>query len=124
VSIAPAAKTVSAPPFTLCSFTLTNTGKAETTPTSLHPQDATAYLNSDIYRLSVSVDGKGWSAQLSDALAAVQFGGSILVPVYASQRSGSSTSAKVTLKAVSESDPTIMATATCVVSAANSKLER
>lgn len=124
VSIAPAAKTVSAPPFTLCSFTLTNTGKAETTPTSLHPQDATAYLDSDIYRLSVSVDGKGWSAQLSDGLAAVQFGGSILVPVYASQRSGSSTSAKVTLKAVSESDPTIMATATCVVSAANSKLER
>jgi len=121
VSIAPVAKTASAPPFIICSFTLTNTGKTETTVTSLHPQDATSYLNCDIYRLSVSVDGRGWSAHLSNALAAVQFGGSILVPVYTSRLAGSSASAKVTLKAVSESDPTQTATATCTVSAANSK---
>jgi hypothetical protein len=121
VSIAPVAKTVSAPPFTICSFTLTNTGKTETIETSLQPQDATPYLNSDIYRLSVSIDGRGWSAHLSDALAAVQFGGSILVPVYTSRLPGSSASAKVTLKAVSESDPTQTATATCLVSAASSR---
>jgi M6 family metalloprotease-like protein len=121
VSISPEAKTVSAPPFIGCAFVLTNTGKAETTEAALHPQDATPYLNSDIYRLSVSVDGRGWSAQLSDALASAGFGGSIIVPVHTSRLPGGSASAKVTLKAVSESDPTKTATATDVVSAASSK---
>ena len=45
-------------------------------PPPVHPQDATAYLNNDIYRLSVSVEGAGWTAQLRNALAAVEFGGS------------------------------------------------
>ena len=51
-----------------CVFKVTNTGTAAPTDASLHPQDANAYLNNDIYRLSVSVEGQGWSAQLPNAL--------------------------------------------------------
>jgi M6 family metalloprotease-like protein len=98
-------------------FKVTNTGTAAPTDASLHPQDVTAYLDNDIYRLSVSVEGKGWSAQLQNALAAVKFGGSQPAPVYVSREPGSASSAKVTLTAQSESDPTRKATATFTASA-------
>ena len=42
--------------FATCTFPLTNTGAAATTP-NVHPQDASAFLNSDIYRLSASTIG-------------------------------------------------------------------
>jgi M6 family metalloprotease-like protein len=103
-----------------CTFTLRNTGAPAATDPSLHPQDVTAYLNSDIYRLSVSVDGQGWSAQLQNALAAVKFGDSKTVPVYVTRVPGNAASAKVTLKVVSESDPTkTTAATTCIVSVPN-----
>ena len=86
-------------------FTLTNTGSlAEATP-QLHPQDATPYLRADIFRLSVSMEGEGWSAQLLNALAAVESGGSQPVTVYVSRESGSDASGTVSLRATSESDP-------------------
>jgi hypothetical protein len=99
----------------LLNFTLKNTGAAGATDASLHPQDATAFLGSDIYRLSVSIDRPGWSAQLQNALAAVKFGESIAVPVHVRRAPGSEASATVTLKATSESDPTKTATAKAVV---------
>ncbi len=92
------------------SFTLHNTGTAESTDPTLHPSDANAHLESDIYRLAVSIDGEGWSAQLLNALAAVEFGGSQTVTVYVSQERGSSATATVTLRATSESDPSVTAT--------------
>jgi hypothetical protein len=79
-------------------------------------------LNNDIYRLSVSVDGQGWTAQLQNALSAVKFGDSKTVPVYVARVPGSAASAKVTLKAQSESDPAKTARATCVVSVPKAKL--
>jgi M6 family metalloprotease-like protein len=94
VSLAAAA----APRSAQCAFKLVNTGEG----TASEP----AYLANDIYRLSVAAEGG--SAQLANALAAVNFGGSVTVPVYA-------TGGKVTLKAVSESDPSKTATATCTV---------
>ena len=97
---------------TTCNFTLKNTGAPAAADPSLRPQDAAPYLNSDIYRLSVSVEGKGWSAQLTNALAAVKIGDSETVPVHLTRAPGSAASAKVTLKAVSESDPTKTAKAT------------
>lgn len=97
-------------------FTLKNTGTAVATDPAIHPADANAFLKSDVYRLSVSVDGKGWTAQLLNGLAAVGFSGSQQVTVYVSQQTGSAASAKVTLKAVSESDPTKSATATATIS--------
>jgi M6 family metalloprotease-like protein len=80
-----------------CGFKLTNTGEGAAEP---------AYLANDIYRLSVTAEGG--AAQLTNALVAAPFGGSAIVPVYA-------TAGKVTLKAVSESDPSKTATATCSV---------
>jgi M6 family metalloprotease-like protein len=91
-------------------FTVTNTGKAAATDAALHPQDASSCLNCDIYRLSVSLEGQGWSAQLPNAFAAVPFGGSITVPVHVNRLQGGAASAKVILKAQSESDPTKIAT--------------
>ncbi|MCH7476336.1 MAG: hypothetical protein IIA27_16955 [Gemmatimonadetes bacterium] len=95
---------------TAISFTLHNTGTAESTDPALHPSDANTHLESDIYRLAVSIDGEGWSAQLLNALAAVEFGGSHTVTVYVSQERGSSATATVTLRATSESDPSVTAT--------------
>jgi CheY-like chemotaxis protein len=48
-------------------FALTNTGGAAAA-------DAGAHFGSDVYRLSVSVDGRGWTAGLQNALAAVKAG--------------------------------------------------
>jgi hypothetical protein len=78
-------------------FTLKNTGT---------PADAAVYLNSDVYRLSVSIEGTGWTAKLLNGLAAVEAGNSKTVTVYISAEEGSSDTATVTLKALSESDPT------------------
>jgi hypothetical protein len=90
-----------------CTFKLTNTGAG------VEPPDAVASLNHDIYRLSVSVDGQGPSAQLQNALAAVKFGESKTVPV--SIQRGRRASGTVTLKAVSVSDPAKIAQAACVI---------
>jgi M6 family metalloprotease-like protein len=97
-------------------FTLDNTGKAAETDLAPHPSDASAYLNSDVYRLSVSVEGKGWTVQLLNSLAAVEFGKSQQVTVYVSQKDGGARSATVTLRATSESDPSKTVTAKVKVS--------
>jgi M6 family metalloprotease-like protein len=86
-------------------FTLKNTGTSADTDPALHPSDATAYLNSDVYRLSVSVEGEGWAAKLLNGLAAVKAGNSQSITVYISAEEGSANTATVTLHAVSESDP-------------------
>ncbi len=98
------------------SFTLKNTGRSAATDPAIHPADVLPYLNSDIYRLTVSVEGKGWTARLLNGLAALEFGGSRSIAVSVSSEAGSSPSAKVTLTAVSESDPFKTATATVMVS--------
>ena len=50
------------------------TGAAAATPAA--PQDASAYLNTDIYRLSASATGTGWNAYLKNAFA-TKFGDSV-----------------------------------------------
>ena len=72
---------------------------------------------SDIYRLSVSVDRPEWTAALQNALVAVKFGESIAVPVHVTRRATAKAPAKVTVTAVSESDPTKTATVSTVVRA-------
>jgi hypothetical protein len=96
-------------------FTLKNTGAPAQMDAALHPQDVSAYVNGDLFRLSVSVEGAGWTAQLQNALAAAKFGESKTVPVHVTRAPGSAPSARVTLKAVSESDPAKTATATLTV---------
>jgi hypothetical protein len=106
------AKAAAAAPDTPVAFMLKNTGRAAGIDPSVHPSGAGSYLNSDIYRLSVSVEGQGWSVRILNGLAAVAAGSSRQITVYATPDAGSSASAKVTLKAVSESDPTKIAAAT------------
>jgi M6 family metalloprotease-like protein len=93
-------------------FTLSNPGVAAQTGPDLHPRDASPWLGSDVYRLSVSVEGAGWSARLLNALAAVGFGGSAPVTAYVTAGEGATDTATVTLTATSESDPSVSATTT------------
>ena len=85
-------------------FTLKNNGSPTDADPSLHPSDVTAYLNSDVYRLSVSIEGEGWTAKLLNSLAAVEAGDSQSVTVYVLAEESSADQANVTLHAVSESD--------------------
>jgi M6 family metalloprotease-like protein len=91
-------------------FELTNTGQAGASDPALHPQDARAHLNADIYRLRVSVAGEGWSAQLQNALVVAEPGQKLPVTAYLTAGDGAAGSAVVTLQATSESDPTKSAT--------------
>ena len=79
-------------------------------PAGTHPQDASAYLNNDIYRLSASASGTGWSAYLKNAFATAKFGDTVSVPVYIEKGTGAGS---ITLNAVSESDPSKTATQIC-----------
>lgn len=61
----------------------------------------------DVYRLAVSVEGSGWSARLLNELAAVEAGGSMPVRVYVTRGEDAADAATVTLRATSESDPSL-----------------
>jgi hypothetical protein len=98
-----------------CHFPLTNTGVDADTDPALHPADERAFLHRDIYRLSVSAQGAGWSAQLSNNLVTASFGQKVKVQVRVSP--GSARVGHVRLTATSVSDPTKTATATCTVKA-------
>src|SRR5262249_20943470 len=93
-----------------------NTGVDAATSPSLHPQDETAYLHNDIYRLAASATGAGWTAQLSNELATARFGETVSVPVYVTRTAGSAASSSVSLTATSVSDGSKTSTASCAVS--------
>ena len=99
--------------YATCNFNLTNTGAQATLPANPHPADMSAFLGSDIYRLSVSSTGAGWSAQIVNALATAKFGESTNVPVYVTRTAGSAATGQVMLTATSESDSTKTATGVC-----------
>jgi hypothetical protein len=98
---------------------LKNTGTAVPSDPALHFQDSTAVLNSDIYRLSATVEGQGWTAQLANVLAAVKFGESRSILVYVSHGPQSAAGARVTLRAVSESDPSKTAVVSVAINSKN-----
>ena len=74
-----------------------------------------AYLKGDVYRLSATADGRGWTASLPNELATADSGRSTVVSVDARRGPGGAHLAKVTLTATSESDPSKTAKATCLV---------
>jgi len=84
--------------------TVMNTGSASVTDAALHPRDATMYLKSDVYRVSAVVEGSGWTAQLPNALVAIEAGKSATVPVHVTRSSGARTG-RLTVTVASESDP-------------------
>ena len=96
-------------------FVLGNTGKQAPTTAAPHPDDATRYVGADVYRISVSVQGSGWVAQIQNAVAAVPFGQTQAIPVFVSKTANAADSATVTLRVASESDPTKTAVTTYTV---------
>jgi M6 family metalloprotease-like protein len=99
---------------TVCNFPLRNTGRAGAVA-PVHPEDVSAYVNSDVYRLSASATGTGWSARLENALATARFGEAITIPVHVTRANKGSGSTTVTLTATSESDPSKSSRGTCAV---------
>jgi M6 family metalloprotease-like protein len=98
--------------YTTCTFPLKNTGAAAATP-DVHPQNASAYFNSDVYRLSATTSAAGWEAHVKNALTTAKFGETVQVPVYIAKAAGAAASGSVTLTATSESDPTKSMSLTC-----------
>ena len=96
-------------------FELKNTGEPVPTEASLHPMDAGPFLNADLYRISASVEGRGWTVELPNALAVADFGKARSLKAYVAAGEGSAKTATVTIKAVSESDPTKSVTASIQV---------
>jgi len=96
------------PSFAPVTFALIN--KAAPAPATAGPE-----FGSDLYRLAATIDGKGWSAQLTNALAEVKAGGETKITVFVSRESKADKAATVTLRAVSESDPSRILTATAVM---------
>jgi hypothetical protein len=93
---------------------LSNTGSTAPVDAAAHPQDASAFVGSDVYRVSVSVSGPGWTATIGNSLIAIKAGESATVPVHVTGAAGAP-SATVTVTAVSESDPARRATTTTTV---------
>jgi hypothetical protein len=88
-----------------CRFSVFNTGRGT----------QEEYLDGDVYRVSATVDGRGWAVDVPNALATATFGQHVQVPVYARKTGGGPHVATVKLTATSESDPSKKATATCTV---------
>jgi M6 family metalloprotease-like protein len=96
-------------------FILTNSGGISPSLAEVQPAGTTQFFASDLYRLSVSVQGAGWEAGVQNALVTAPVGGSALVPVFVRQGRDAATTALVTLSAQSESDPGQRATASFTV---------
>ncbi|GLW07810.1 peptidase M6 [Microtetraspora sp. NBRC 13810] len=112
VSLHPAAGVPSGDGWATCDFLLRNTGKAAEA-NAAHPEDVSAYLGSDVYRLSATAESKGWTVWVPNQLATAQFGEMIKVPVQI-KRDGGSHLGKVKLTVTSEGDPSKKSTATCL----------
>ena len=110
--------------YTTCTFPLKNTGVAAATNPALHPQDADAFLGSDVYRLSASASGTGWTAHLKNALATAKFGETVQVPVYIDKAAGAAATGSVTLNATSESDPSKSMSVNCAFGAGDASAAR
>ena len=91
-------------------FRIANTGRPAAVPADAHPQDASAFILGDIYRISVKATGDGWTAVLSNELVAVKFGADARVPVFIARAASGASTGTITVTATSESDPTKTAT--------------
>ncbi|MEV1288067.1 M6 family metalloprotease domain-containing protein [Micromonospora sp. NPDC049679] len=97
-----------------CSFDLANTG-TYSAGGQAHPENVSAYLRSDVYRLSAEVAGKGWSVAVPNELATAKFGRSVPVKVSVAATAAAAPTGFVKLTATSESDPTKTVTKQCRV---------
>lgn len=111
---ASAAASLTAPSFQV---TVRNTASAPASASGPHPGAPASVFASDIYRVSVVVDGEGWTADVQNALVAVGLGEAAEVPVFAWPAAGASGPGRVTVTIVSESDPAARATTVTSVAA-------
>lgn len=86
-------------------FTIKNTGSPAEVDPALHPSDVSRHLNQDLYRLSLTIEGKGWEAKLPNALVTLPFGQEKAITVYVLPHEGCAKQAVLVLKASSESRP-------------------
>jgi M6 family metalloprotease-like protein len=98
----------------VCTFPLRNTGTAAGSGSG-HPENVSAFLTSDVYRLSATVSGSGYRVVLPNALASARFQTTTNVAVNVAATATAAAAGTVTLRATSESDPTRTSTATCAV---------
>jgi M6 family metalloprotease-like protein len=105
VSVASAAAVPTGQGWARCTLMVRNTGRAAA-GTAGHPEDVSAYLGSDVYRISATASG-GPAPWLPTAVTTAQSGQAVGVQVYV--RRG--VRARVTV--TSESDPAKASTATC-----------
>ncbi|CZS93848.1 uncharacterized protein RAG0_03954 [Rhynchosporium agropyri] len=81
-----------------------------------HPRDVSAYLKSDVFRLSASVTGWGWKVKLPNALVTAKFGEKKTGYVAVTPDSPlASLVGIVKLTATSESNPAVSASGLCWV---------
>ena len=90
------------------SFILRNADVPVSSPQGIHPSgDIDDYLNNDIYRLGIDVEGEGWDAVILNELVTASTGEEVVIPVYIFNKPGAAASAEITLTAVSESNSLI-----------------
>lgn len=114
VSLRPTSARTDADGLATCQFPLLNTGSSAP-PAGTHPEDVSRYLDSDVYRVSASVEGSGWAVSVPNQLATAEFGGQVQVPVYARLTGSGPRQVQVSMTATSESDPSKTSTAACTV---------
>jgi hypothetical protein len=95
----------------LVTTALTNTGEA-----------GEGVFDSDVYRLSASVEGDGWDVHLPYEVVAAASGETVPVSAYASAGAGAVESATVTVTATSEADSSVSVTLEVEVSSADLKV--
>jgi hypothetical protein len=88
-----------------CTFDLKNNAKSK--------KGAPSYMRSDVYRLSTEVEGKGWKAELPNALATAEEGEWVTVTVAVAADKHAVNQGKVWLTATSESDEDVSVTKEC-----------
>jgi M6 family metalloprotease-like protein len=99
--------------WTKCVLPVLNTGKAK--PVSGQPEDVTAYVGSDVYRVSAATGARGYTTWVPNALATAKNGQTVPVTVYVKRDPGAQRTAAVNLTVRSESDPTKSSTTSCIV---------
>jgi hypothetical protein len=108
VAVTPASIVVPAREWSRCTVFVRNTGKAAAVPPG-HPEDVTAYVGSDVYRISATASEAGSTTWLPTTVTTARFGEMVPVHVLVKNAAG------VRITVTSESDPTKTATSTCRV---------
>ncbi len=102
-------------PRTYVYFNITNTGSTAPVPDGIHPRARPSVFDNDVYRFTATVEGRGWTVDTDYPFYAMQPGLTLPYAVEARHTNSASSTAKITLRAVSESDPSKSATATITV---------